>query len=160
MKSVVIYDSVYGNTERIAQAVAGALGPARDVTLLRAAEAKPEQLKGATCVIVGAPTQGFRPTLPVKTFLDAIPAGMLKGVKVAAFDTRMAGKEVGPGIRLLTKVGGFAAKHIAEGLKKAGGELAAPPEGFNVKGKEGPLATGELERAASWGKGLAAAPKG
>lgn len=50
------------------------------------------------------------------------------------------------------KVGGYAAGRIAETLKKKGGNLVMPPEGFFVKGKEGPLKEGELERTANWGE--------
>ncbi len=40
---------------------------------------------------------------------------------------------------------------------KAGGELAAPAEGFFVVDTEGPLQEGELERAAAWARQVAAA---
>ena len=35
MKAWVLYDSVYGNTEKIAQAIAAALGSPEDVTVFR-----------------------------------------------------------------------------------------------------------------------------
>ena len=54
------------------------------------------------------------------------------------------------------KLFGYAAKPIADRLKKKGGELTIPPEGVYVKGTEGPLKEGELERAADW---LRAYPK-
>jgi flavodoxin I len=46
--------------------------------------------------------------------------------------------------------GGYAASTIAKALKKKGGQLAAPGEGFYVTGEQGPLKDGELERAADW----------
>ncbi len=49
---------------------------------------------------------------------------------------------------------GYAAGRIADSLKAKGGNLAPPPEGFIVKGNEGPLKEGELERAAGWAKGI------
>ncbi len=52
------------------------------------------------------------------------------------------------------KMGGYAAPRIVEALKKKGGNLVVPPEGFLVKDREGPLKEGELERAATWAKGL------
>jgi flavodoxin I len=48
----------------------------------------------------------------------------------------------------------YAAGKIADSLKKKGATLMASPEGFFVKGKEGPLKEGELERAAGWAKGI------
>lgn len=159
MKAVVIYDSVYGNTEQIARAIAAALGTPDEVKLFRAGDITPEQLAGIDLLIVGSPTQGFRAVKSVTDFLNSIPGDALKGVRVAAFDTRIAGKEAGVGARFITKIGGFAAPRIADALKKKGGDLIASPEGFNVKGTEGPLAPGEVERAAAWAKQLLAAQK-
>ena len=153
MKTLVIYDSFFGNTEKIAQAIGDALGAPADVRVLRVGEVKPEQLGGNGLLIVGSPTRGFRPTPAVAEFLKGIPAGALKGVKVSAFDTRIALEDIkSPVLRTMVKIGGFAAKPIADGLKKKGGELAAAPEGFFVEGQEGPLKEGELERAAAWAK--------
>jgi hypothetical protein len=52
--------------------------------------------------------------------------------------------------------GGYAAKHIARRLEKAGGSLIVAPEGFYVEGTEGPLKDGEVERAGTWAKRLLA----
>ncbi len=72
-------------------------------------------------------------------------------MKVAAFDTRLKADELdSAGLRFIVKTGGYAAKRIADRLKKAGGNLVAPPEGFYVQDTEGPMKPGELERAAQW----------
>jgi hypothetical protein len=84
----------------------------------------------------------------------------LKGVQVAAFDTRMIIEEVNNKIlTVMVSIFGYAAKPIADGLVKKGGTPSAPPEGFFVKGSEGPLKDGELERAAEWGKRILEAAK-
>jgi flavodoxin I len=75
---------------------------------------------------------------------------------VTAFDTRLSAREKNPALRLLLKTVGYAAGRIADSLAAKGGKLAAPPEGFIVEGREGPLREGELERAAAWGKTIAA----
>jgi flavodoxin I len=49
MKTLIIYDSAFGNTEKIAQAIGGATGPKPDVAVVRITEAKLEQLKGLDC---------------------------------------------------------------------------------------------------------------
>jgi hypothetical protein len=56
----------------------------------------------------------------------------------------------------MVKLFGYAAIPIANRLRKKGGELALPPEGFIVEGTEGPLRRGELERAADWARQLVA----
>lgn len=155
MKILVVYDSLYGNTEQIARAIAGAISPPGEVTLSRVGEVSMSQLRGPDLIVVGAPTQGFRPSKPVQGFLEGIPAGHLEGVCVAAFDTRIAEADVGRGLRLLIKVGGYAAKHIGEALTRKSGRLVVPPEGFLVKDREGPLREGESERAAGWGEEVA-----
>ena len=71
---------------------------------------------------------------------------LVKGKRVAAFDTRISQKWVG--------IFGYAAGKIARNLKKKGGNLIALPEGFFVEGTQGPLKEGELERAAGWASAL------
>ena len=153
MEVLVVYDSMYGNTEKIAKSIGGAI--TGNVQVLRASEANPSDLKSINFLIIGSPTQGFRPAKSVQTFIESIPGNALKGIDVAAFDTRIPASDVGTGLRLLMKIGGYAAPRIANALKKKGGNLAVPPEGFFVKDKEGPLKEGELERAASWAKEIA-----
>ena len=150
MKVLIVFDSVQGNTEKVARAVADALEPA-EVRVVRPGEVIPPDLKSIDLLIVGSPTMGGRPTQPMQAFLSGIPADALKGIDVVAFDTRLKAAWV--------KIFGFAAGRIANSLKNKGGRLAAPPQGFIVLGSKGPLKEGELERAAAWIKGIQASKK-
>ena len=153
MKAMVVYDSVHGNTEQVAQAVARALGSPEEVETLRVTEVDVGQLADLDILIVGAPTHAFQPSPAAKTFLKSIPIGALEGVRVAAFDTRISVEDTDSTIlSFMIKLFGYAAKPIADRLKRKGGDLALPPEGFFVEGTEGPLREGELERAAEWAK--------
>jgi flavodoxin len=154
MKALVAYDSIFGNTERIARAIANVLGSPGDVRLVKVADVTPEQLAGLRLLVVGSPTRAFRPTPATVAMLGKIPRDGLQGMKVAAFDTRMSVNEGGvPGIlRLFARWFGYAAQPISARLTKKGGELAIAPEGFFVKGSEGPLKDGEVERAGAWAK--------
>jgi flavodoxin I len=159
MKVLVVYDSVFGNTEKIAMAIGSALGSQGEVETLRVGNVKAEQLAGLDLLIVGSPTRGFRPTEGIQTFLKSISPGSLKGLKVAAFDTRMTLQDINsPVLNLVVRIIGFryAASPIADALKKKGGDLVTPPDGFFVKKAEGPLKEGELERAVEWAKGIKA----
>ena len=159
MKAMVVYDSVFGNTEQIAQAIGNALGSPEDVEILRVGDVKPEQWTGLQLLIVGSPTRGFRPTPATVGLLKGIPKGGLQGVRVAAFDTRFTTDEIkkGPAIlRLLVNIFGYAAEPISARLKKKEGVPIVPPEGFFVGGTEGPLQEGELERAADWARRIIA----
>ena len=144
MKTLLVYDSQFGNTEQVAKAIGAAIDA--DVRTLRAASANPADLKGIDLLIVGSPTQGGSSTPAMREFLTKIPDAGLKGIKVAVFDTRMTTKLVG--------IFGYAAKRIAGSLKDRGGTLVARPEGFFVKASKGPLKEGELERAAAWANDL------
>ena len=162
MKTLVLYDSQFGNTAKIAQAIAAgladALGTKAEVGLSQIGGAKPDQLAGLALLVVGSPTQKFRPTSVTTDFLKRIPKDDLKGVKVAAFDTRITDEEIESN-RFLSKlvdVFGFAADPISDRLSKKGGAVVMPPEGFYVSGTEGPLLDGELERATDWARQIVA----
>lgn len=158
MKALVIYDSAYGNTERVAQAIADALAPAGEVTTVRAAEVTPAHWANVDTVVVGSPTQRFRPTDAVSTLLKTLPRHALDGVAAAAFDTRFGQSKIDE-VRILAwfvRLSGYAAEKIAKRLARRGAQLVVPPEGFIVGDTEGPLQEGELDRAAAWAKRIAA----
>jgi flavodoxin I len=145
MKALIVYDSVYGNTEKIASAIAEAITSPDEVKVLRAGEVNPSELASFDLLIVGSPTHGGRPTPAVQEFLNKV-SKLSQGVNVAAFDTRVASK--------FARVFGYAAGRIARNLKGKGGTLTASPEGFFVTSTKGPLKEGELDRAAGWAKGM------
>ncbi len=147
MNTLVIYDSVFGNTEKIAQTIAAALG----TQAIPVSQADGGQLRGLDLLVVGSPTRGFRPTEGISKLLNGLPKNHLAGVRVAAFDTRIVLETIDSrALRLLVDKGGYAASTIAKALEKKGGGLAVPAEGFFVTGEQGPLKDGELERAAAW----------
>ena len=146
MKALIVYDSVYGNTEEIARAIADGITPSGEVKVLRAGEANPSELASVDLLIVGSPVHGGRPTPAVQDFLSKTAQQSLKGIKVAAFDTRVTSK--------FAKIFGNAAGRMAGQLTKKGGDLVVAAEGFFVTGTKGPLKEGEPERAAAWAKGI------
>jgi flavodoxin len=151
MKALVVYDSFFGNTEKIATAIAQSLSTQYGVETIRVSEINMEQLSGVNLLVVGSPTRGFRPSPATTIFLKNIITGSLKGMKVAAFDTRISFKEIdSPILRFFAGIFGCAAQPIAARLVKKGGQAVAEPEGFFVKESEGPLKEGELERAGQW----------
>ena len=161
MKAWIIYDSVFGNTEKIALAMGNALGSPVDVKVIKASEARPDQISSLNLLIVGSPTQRFGPTAPISNLFEIIPKNGLAGVKVAAFDTRLTMDEINKTSVLaffvrLFGTHAYAAGRIANQLRKKGGELVRSPEGFFVHGMEGPLIEGELDRAADWARQIMA----
>jgi len=155
MKTLIVYDSYFGNTEKIAEAVGGALAQQNEVSLVRVSEVKPDQLQGIQLLAVGSPTRAFRPSDGTRAFLRELAPGSLNGVSVAAFDTRINPADTNSGfLRFMVRLFGYAAQPIAKDLQKKGGRLVGQPAGFEVKESEGPLKDGELERAASWASSL------
>jgi len=144
MNVLIVYDSLYGNTEKIAKAMANALTPSNEVKLIRAKDVRISDLETINLLIIGSPTQGGRPIPSIKEFLNKIPADGLKNIKVAAFDTRVK--------IFFAKIFGYAADRLAKELQNKGGNLITAPMGFIVKGKEGPLKEDELEKATDWAK--------
>ncbi len=150
MKTLIIYDSFFGNTEKIAKAIAKSIKG----ELLHVDSCKISSLKEVDCLILGSPTRGFRPTEKIVTFLKNLPENSLSGIKVMAFDTRLDVKEVNSKVlTFMESIFGYAASPMLKFLIKKGGSKIAEPEGFFVKESEGPLKEGEEKRAAEWVKG-------
>ena len=161
MTYLVVFESLWGNTAAIARAIAEGLGA--DAVALSTAEATADRVAGASLVVAGAPVFAFHlssdrmreeirshpeagapdPDLThpsLQSWLASLPEG---DAPCAAFDTQVRGPF------------GKGAPTIARALEAKGYRLIAPPEGFLVKGKLGPLRPGELERATQWGRHLA-----
>jgi flavodoxin len=143
MNTLVIYDSTFGNTEKIAQAIAEVMaerGPART---LRVSKVQSSDLEGIDLLMLGCPTHKRKPTDAVQAFLECVSRKSLSGISAAVFDTRYRKP------RLLT---GSAAGRLAKSLRKAGAALLTSPQSFFVLSREGPLEEGETERAATWAR--------
>ena len=139
MKALVVYDSKYGNTEKVAKAIVTALGKDEDVKLAKTDSVTGNDMSALDLLIVGSPVQAWKPSKAVRGFLSNLKSKKLPGVQAAAFDTKFS-----------SKLAGSAAKSIANALEKSGCSIIVKPESFFVKGMEGPLSEGELEKAAAW----------
>ena len=146
VKTLVVYDSLYGNTRTIAQAIGDAIPG--EVQVLPVGQVNPGDLETADLLVVGSPTHGAMPTEAIQRLVERIGPPARKGARAAAFDTRLTWF-------FLERWGGFAAPKMAAKLEEKGWTLAGEPGGFFVGGlKKGPLKRGEVDRAAAWAKGL------
>lgn len=151
MNTLVIYDTKYGNTERVARAIARGAGSLGSVRVLDTTEAaSPGLAERPDLLLVGGPTQRRTMSPELRRFVDALPLS-LHGVPAAAFDTRYRGLKV---------IMGSAAAETASRLADAGASRVVPAESFYV-GRSGPmelqqLEEGELDRAEAWGRSVAA----
>ena len=169
MRAVVIYESIYGNTHVIADAIARGLEPGNEVTVVAVAGATQELLDGADLVVAGGPThlhgmshantrraavkQEHKEPGPVPLDPDAEGPGLRDwfgslgrvSASAAAFDTRLSGPAA---------FTGRAAKGVTRLLERHGLTLIAEPESFLVT-KDNQLVPGEEDRAQEWGGLLA-----
>jgi hypothetical protein len=168
MKAVIVYESLYGNTHAVAEAVAEGLRERAEVDISPVEDSPSAVVEGADLLVVGGPTHvhGMSSRNTRKGAVDAAvkqhrqppdvggPAlrdwfdaiGNAGGVPAAAFDTRL------PPPKLVT---GSAARGIAKRLRRHGFEVLGE-ESFLVEHSEGPPVEGELERAREWGRTLVA----
>ncbi len=164
MRAVIVYESMYGNTHQIAEAISNGLVDGADaVTILPPEDAMPERLAAADLVVVGGPTHVHGMSRPstrnaaveaaeksddleldlhapgdgLREWFDALPK--FTGY-AAAFDTRIDAPAV---------VTGRASKGIARHLRKHGFTLVTEPESFLVT-KQNTLLVGEAARAEAW----------
>jgi hypothetical protein len=167
MKAVVVYESMYGNTRRVAEAVGRGLAETAEVNVVPVGRADIRLVEGADLVVVGGPTHVHGMSRPSTrkaaaeqaakqpgTVLDPDAAGAglddwfdaLGPLRAssAAFDTRA------PAPAVLT---GRASKAIDKQLRHHGLRPVVEPESFLVN-KANLLQPGEEARAREWGRRL------
>jgi len=143
MESLVVYDSKFGNTKKVAEAIADGLRAHGRVRLLGLDKLPPHDLGKVDLLFIGGPTQAHGISPRIRQFLDGLETGPATGTVAATFDTRY---------RMPAAISGSAAKTIARKLRRVGIRIFAPPESFFVT-REGPeLESGEAERAGAWAK--------
>ena len=99
MEILILYDTRFGNTQHLAEAMAGAVASEHTVTT-RALTGAPTDAAGFDLVLVGGPTHAHGASVPLKDALKQLPKGSLNGVHAAVFDTRFRMP------RVLTGLGG------------------------------------------------------
>ena len=140
MRTLIIYDSIYGNTERIAKTIGENIPDGVKVQSIISENMI--ELDNYELIIIGSPTHGGRPTKAIQAFLDRFKEHSFKGIRFAVFDTRHSSG--------WTKIFGFASDKIVKDLTGKGGILVTPPKGFIVEGTMGHLREGEVEGARQW----------
>ncbi len=164
MKALVVYESMWGNTEQVARAVADGLAESVQVQIVDVADAPPEPAPDVELVVAGGPTHAFSMTRP-ETRADAVERGAphpaesiglrewlgaqtsaAHTARIATFDTR---------VDKVRHLPGSAAKGAAKSARHHGYKSADKPHSFYVSDTAGPLLDGELDRARDWGRELA-----
>ncbi len=129
-KALIIFDSTFGNTEKVAKALANGLeNGGATANIVKVDEAKPDELTQYDLLCVGSPTHAWNASKPVKDFLDSLKTVEgLQSKKAFAFDTKMK-----------SRLAGNAVGKIESRLKDLGLNVIRRSESAVVKGREGPL---------------------
>ncbi len=163
--AVVAYESMFGNTERVAHAVATGLRlEGFDATVVDVSKNPPVDLDAIELLVVGAPThafslsraatradaveQGGRADAAItgmREWLQSLPEGG-RAPLAAAFDTRVTK------VRYLPA---SASRRAARLLAEQGCRLLSAPTGFSVHDVPGPLESREIDRAIAWARRVA-----
>ena len=166
MRSLIVYESMYGNTRQVAEAIAEGCRQAGEATAVRACDCDPQALAGVDLVVLGGPTHAWSMSRPktrtaaitnvspgtppveaqrdesgIRELLGRLPR--LDGL-AAAYDTRIAAPAALPG---------RASAVIARRLRRAGTRMVAEPRSFLVS-RGSRLQPGQLEQARAWGTEL------
>jgi hypothetical protein len=167
IRALVAYESMFGNTERVAKAVAAGLGLENvEASVFDVSGPSPVDVRDVDLLVVGAPTHAFslsRPTTRAEAISQggretAEDSGMREWIEslpgdwtpplAAAFDTRVSK------VRYLPASASRRAAHL---LAKHGCRLVASPAGFLVQGVPGPLESRQVEHAIAWARQVAVA---
>ena len=163
--ALIVYESMFGNTERIARAVRDGVRaylPAEAVPVNQAPDVVPEDVR---LLVVGGPTHAFSMSrlstrqeawkqgglvtpveVGIREWLAALkPDPRMKTLRVATFATRIA---------KVRRLPGSAARSAAKLLRRRGYRMLTTSESFFVNETTGPIRDVELERAERWGAEL------
>lgn len=163
MRALVVYESLWGNTEKVARVVADVLAGKGAVDVVDS-DAAPASVDGYDLVVVGGPTHSFSmtraatraeafkshsaphvPARGIREWLDELDR-LTSVIPAVAFDTRVD----------KPRLPGSAAKSARHELRSLGFQTSLKQETFRVHGYEGPLVDGELERAKAWAEEIIA----
>ena len=176
MKITVVYESMFGNTHQVAEAICDGIREVHrnaDVECVSVKDASPELIQSTELLVVGGPThiRGMTSGLSRKMGMKEEQKDEARGEPAHELEEDAEGPGVRAWFKGMPKVkdgrpaaafdtrlefslAGGAARGIARRLRKHGYHLVRDPEGFVVEDAYGPLRAGETDRAKQWGAQL------
>jgi flavodoxin len=156
MKGVVAFDSVFGNTRQVAEAIKDELEKAgHDVVLLNLRESGDVPAEG-DFILVGSPTRMGTMTRKSKRLVKKLDVRVWGSKPLAVFDTHaVISEDPEERAKSIRWVEPGAAGKLAKLASGRGLQVSGPPLRCSVTGSEGPLAEGQLEKAREYARGFA-----
>lgn len=143
-KIILVYDTKYGNTKTVAEAIAhGIEGEGIEVDLKSVGETQPADAAKYELMVLGSPTQMGSTKKDMKKFLKSFKGIDLSGKKFAAFDTRLKKAKKGAVNKIEAIMTKYGAVKVTDGLV------------VEVSGMKGPLVEGSEEKANAFGAKVA-----
>lgn len=150
MKVIIIYDTVFNNTKKVAESMASELETNNEVVLTQVNNASKHNLNEFDMIILGSPTRAFNPTKPISSYINSIKVEDITGKSVLLFDTRISAHDVNSKVfNVFEKRFGYATDTMTKKLTKKDADIL-DTKGFFVSGNEGPMNDGEFEKAQEW----------
>ena len=144
-KAIIIYDTKFGNTEKIAKSLASGMNEQGiEVDCVKVEDVQINKLTEYNLLAIGGPTHGFGMSKPIKEFIEKLEHVDLQDKNAFAFDTKNS-----------SRFWGSAAKGIEKRLKRLGLNIVKPAASAIVKGLKGPLQDGMDEKFKQIGAELA-----
>jgi sulfite reductase alpha subunit-like flavoprotein len=146
MNSLVVYDSYFGNTEKVAQTIYETLKSSGSSKLIHVSEASDLDIEDYDLIVVGSPTRYYKPTKPIVQFVREIKS---YDIRIGLFDTRMDAEGhwiLGPAERIL----GFAVDTMDSIVSMGQAQMDVEPLGVYVKSTEGPIAKKSFKDIEAW----------
>lgn len=153
MKISVVYDSKFGNTQKIAETIKEVVERGNEVKVIHVTDIKIKDIESPDMVIIGSPTHAGNVSEATKVLLNMIPKDSLKNKPFAVFDTSVASFGQNIFMKGIIKFFGYSAPKMANVLKKRGAKIVSI-QSFFVMGMKGPLKEDEIKRVKNWAKGI------
>jgi menaquinone-dependent protoporphyrinogen IX oxidase len=147
MKGIVVYDTSYGNTKKIAETIAETLKESEiEVDLFDVKNVKKLSAKDYNFLVLGSPTRFGTMSFAIRGFLGKVKSEEWMNKPFTAFDTE--------NLENIEKKEGSAAEKIADKLKDKRMNQLLPVLKAAVEGQKGPLKKGEIQRAKDYAREL------
>ena len=154
-KAIIVYESKYGNTRRVAEQIAEGMRQVRgtEVTLAEVRQADLKSLANFDAILIGSPNHMGNATHGILSFINKLGKLKLEEKLIAFFDTYRGvyDRAKAPQFQVALKK---MEKRLSE--KASVMKLVTPGLSIMVQGKEGPITEGELPRASEFGANIAA----
>lgn len=142
-KAIIIYESVYGNTKKVAETIAESIRQVGDTEckVVKTSEIHTDELAGYDIILFGCPNHNQEPARNMTRFIERVSIVNLEGKLGAAFDTYTGGNK------------GIALSKLEQLIRRKLPGFVLKTEGLSIEvvDRKGPLVEGAIKNAQEYG---------